>query len=163
MWFQNTGLHVCWHTRSSSFKTQLFIMQTVIPRSISGIIRDSGMHGNTSYNIRNRFLAGLSSGEQRLLKPIEEDPYGGLVSCFSLALTYTASMEPPGLSTVPQGNSKGLWLLPIISARTQQLSSTHVLQPKQRHSEGTRNRHTPGTIAKMKKFHLSLWGKAKAI
>lgn len=81
---------------------------------------------------------------------------GGLVSCFSLALTYTASLEPPGLSTVPQGNSKGLWLLPIISARTQQLSSTHILQPKQRHSEGTRNRHTPGTIAKMKKFHLSL-------
>lgn len=76
-------------------------IKTVIPSSISGMMRDLGMHGNTNYNTRNRLAAGLSSTEPKPLqhptkKKIKNKAHSctGFMSFFLLPLNYTASFEP---------------------------------------------------------------------
>lgn len=60
---------LCLLAHTHTLSQQRSGIKTVIPSSISGMMRDLGMHGNVNYNIRNRLAEGLSSNEHKPLQP----------------------------------------------------------------------------------------------
>lgn len=57
---------LCLLAHTHKISKQRSRIKTVIPSSISGMMRDLG---NTNYNIRNRLAEGLSSNEHKPLQP----------------------------------------------------------------------------------------------